>query len=184
MYRALTWLALERKIDVEDEKALGRLARETAIQLEEGEEKGVTIDGRGLSWELRGPQVDKAVSLVARVGQVRSALVAQQREIASGGRIVVVGRDIGTNVLPDADLKLFLAASVPERARRRHAELREQGHRVEYHKVLQDLVARDKLDTERDNSPLRPAADALLLDTAGIDLKQVEARALALVEGT
>lgn len=180
MYRAITWLALDQRIDVTDEDALGRLARETVIRLKEGADGVVLIDGREVSEELRNPDVERAVSLVSMAPEVRSALVSQQREIAQEGRIVVVGRDIGTVVLPDADLKLYLLASVSERARRRHAEMMHRGLGVEYEQVLNDLESRDKLDTGRGHSPLRPAPNAVMLETDGMDLEQVTEMALHL----
>ena len=178
MYRALTWLALERGINVEDDGALGRLASETVIRLKDQDDDTVIIDGQEVSDELRQRRVDTAVSQVAKVPDVRSALVKQQREIAIGGRIVAVGRDIGTVVLPEADFKLYLVASVGERAGRRHRELAKQGHEVEHDQVLRDLEARDELDTGRAHSPLRPADDALVLNTDGMALEQVIQRAL------
>ena len=181
MYRALTWLALDLGVSLEDEEALGRLARATVIGLKDGEEDTAIVDGREVSEELRQPRVDRAVSLVARVPEVRCALVEQQRSVAKDGQIVVVGRDIGTVVLPDADLKLFLVASVSERAKRRHSELTQQDHAVEYQRVLKDLQDRDELDTERAYSPLRPAPNAVLVDTEGIDMDQVMERLLGLV---
>ena len=181
MYRALAWLALDRGIDVEDEEVLGRLAQETAIRVQEQDGSGVLIDGREVTAELRQPEVDRSVSLVARVPDVRSALVAQQREIAEEGRIVVVGRDIGTVVLPYADLKLFLVASGAERARRRYVESAQQGSSAEYYQVLKDLETRDELDTDRTNSPLRPAPDAILLDTDGIGVEQVVEKVMDLI---
>ena len=181
MYRALTWLALDRGVDVEDEEVLVRLAWDTVIRLKGQDEGTVLINDREVQEELRQPSVDRAVSLVARVPDVRSSLVEQQREISREGRIVVVGRDIGTVVLPNADLKLFLVASVAQRARRRFIELTEQGYRVEYAQVLKDLQARDDLDTERAHSPLRPAPDSLLVDTDDIDLQQVLEKVLELV---
>ena len=167
MYRAITWLALENGIDMGDEEALGRLAREAVIRLDEHDDAAITINGWQVSKELRKPEVDQAVSLVARVEDVRSALVEQQREIAKGGNIVVAGRDIGTVVLPRADLKLYLLAPVSERANRRFVELTERGYEGEQKQVLKDLKARDQIDTSREHSPLRPAADAVLLDTNG-----------------
>jgi cytidylate kinase len=178
MYRALTWLALERGVDLEDESALGRLAWETAIRVVEESEERVLIDGQEVWEELRHPEVDRAVSLVSRIPEVRSALVKQQQQIAVDGRIVVAGRDIGTVVLPEADLKLFLVASVSRRAKRRYMELTAQGYSVEYAEVLDDLKARDELDTGRPLSPLRPARDAYLLDTDDIDVKQVTEKVL------
>jgi cytidylate kinase len=181
MYRAITWLALDRGIDVEDESALGRLAGETVMGLKDGDEGVIIVDGREVSEELRRPEVDRAVSLVSKVPDVRTALVEQQREIALEGRIVVVGRDIGTVVLPYADLKLFLVASVSKRAERRYMELTRQGYHVEYDQVLKDLEARDDLDTGRAHSPLRPAPNATLVDTDDIDLGQVIQRVMDLV---
>ena len=185
MYRAVTWLALERGADLNDTEALERLARETSIDLPVGQGDGdggfVTVDGRKVSQELREPHVERAVSLVSMSRDVRVALVEQQRRIAKGGRIVVVGRDIGTVVLPSADLKIFLIAAVEERARRRYAEISDRGEDIDYESVLRDLEARDKLDTERAQSPLRPAPDAVLLDTDGSDLKQVMEKVRELV---
>ena len=173
MYRAVTWLALKRRVSLDDEEAIGELAHGTVIRLKEQAQDTVVVDGREVSEELRGPEVDQAVSLVARVPEVRSAMVAQQREIAVGQGIVVVGRDIGTVVLPFADLKVFLLASVFERAKRRHEEMTRQGYPVEYEKVLKDIEARDAVDSERAHSPLRPAEDARLLDTDSMDVGQV-----------
>ncbi len=182
MYRAVTWMALEQGTDLQDETVLGLLASSTAIQLMDPPSDSVLINGEEVAEdELRRPEVDRAVSLVARVPRVRDALVKQQREIAREGRIVVVGRDIGTVVLTNADLKLFLVASASVRARRRYLELTEQGRSVEYEKVLADLEARDKLDTGRRHSPLRPAPDAVSLDTDGSVVKQVIEKAMELI---
>lgn len=172
MYRAVTWMALEQGVDLDDGGALGRLAREADISLP-SQSGAVIISGREVAEELRHPRVDRTVSLVSASAHVRTALVDQQRKIAEGGRIVVVGRDIGTVVLPLAELKLFLLATVEERARRRHLELKERGQGMEYERVLEDLRARDELDTQREHSPLRPADDALLLDTDSMGMEQV-----------
>ena len=172
MYRAVTWMALEQGVDLDDGGALGRLAREAVIRLP-SQSGAVIIGGLEVAEELRHPRVDRTVSLVSASAHVRTALVDQQRKIAEGGRIVVVGRDIGTVVLPLAELKLFLLATVEERARRRHLELKERGQGMEYEGVLKDLRARDELDTQREHSPLRPADDALLLDTDSMGLEQV-----------
>ena len=185
MYRAITWLALERGIDPNGADDLRQLAREASISFPSNQSnedsRTVIIDGREVSGELRKTEVDRAVSLVSMSPDVRAAMVEQQRRIATGGRIVVVGRDIGTVVLPTADLKIFLVAAVKARAKRRYAELSEQRQNVDYEHVLKDLESRDKLDTERAHSPLRPASDALLLDTDDLDLEQVVEKALDLV---
>jgi cytidylate kinase len=182
MYRAVTWLALERGIDVEDEEALARLAREAVIEVsQEGQRDTVQVNGRDITQVIRRPEVEQNVSLVARLPRVRRALVEKQRAIADGGSIVMAGRDIGTVVLPDAGLKVFLLASVEERARRRYLELRGMGQDVAYEEVLRELKMRDKLDSERSHSPLRPAPDAHLIDTDGVDVEQVVERILALM---
>ena len=177
MYRAVTWMALERGVDLEDEGTLGRLARDAVITLPSQSRSeasgGVIIGGREVVEELRHPRVDRTVSLVSTFSEVRVALVDQQRKIAEGGSIVVVGRDIGTVVLPLAGLKLFLLATVNERARRRHLELKARGQEMEYERVLEDLRARDELDTQREHSPLRPAPDALVLETDRMAMEQV-----------
>ena len=182
MYRALTWLALELGIDPENDAALGTLASVATIRLKASADNIVLINDREVSDELRRPDVERAVSLVAKVPAVREALVKQQRGIVSEGSIVVVGRDIGTVVLPDADLKLYLCASVAERARRRYSELARAQKSVERTQVLEELQERDRVDSGRAHSPLRPAADAVMLETGGIGLEEVVVRALELIE--
>jgi cytidylate kinase len=181
MYRAVTWLALERGMSMEDEEALGRLSRDVAIQVIGEGESAVIIDGNEVGEQLRQPRIDRAVSLVSKIDDVRTAMVKQQQDIAREGRMVMVGRDIGTVVLPSADIKLFLVASVAERANRRYLEMARQGSLVDYQQVLKDLEARDELDTGRSNSPLRPAADAIVLDTDSISIGEVLEKAMALI---
>ena len=181
MYRAVTWLALERGISVEDAEALGRLARDAAIQVIGEGESAVIIDGNEVGEQLRQPRIDRAVSLVSKIDDVRTAMVKQQQDIATEGRMVMVGRDIGTVVLPSADIKLFLVASVAERANRRYLEMARQGSLVDYQQVLKDLEARDELDTGRSNSPLRPAADAIVLDTDSISIGEVLEKAMEFI---
>jgi cytidylate kinase len=181
MYRAVTWLALERGMSMEDEEALGRLSRDVAIQVIGEGESAVIIDGNEVGEQLRQPRIDRAVSLVSKIDDVRTAMVKQQQDIAREGRMVMVGRDIGTVVLPSADIKLFLVASVAERANRRYLEMARQGSLVDYQQVLKDLEARDELDTGRSNSPLRPAADAIVLDTDSISIGEVLEKAMEFI---
>ncbi len=143
----------------------------------------ITIDGKDVTSQLRRPDVEDAVSLVSRVQGVREALVRQQREIAGQQPMVMAGRDIGTVVLPDADLKMYLDASIGERARRRHAEFSHQGRAVTEQIVLEDLRRRDQIDSERTVSPLRPADDAIIIETDGLSQQEVLRRALQLVDG-
>ena len=181
LYRALTWLALDLGIDLKDEGALGRLAWNTSLRLKDVDDETVIVDGREVSAEMRGPDVDRGVSLVARLPEVRSALVEQQREIAREGGIVVVGRDIGTVVLPRADLKLFLVASASQRAKRRQLEMERRGKDSDYAQVMKDLVVRDEIDTGRAHAPLRPADDAVMLDTDDLDEDGVLGKVLELL---
>lgn len=178
MYRAITWLALDRGVDPDDGDRLGELARTAGIEIErptraDGREYTVLIDGRDVTWDIRSPEVEAAVSRVSRWPAVREALVEQQRRIAGTGSIVMVGRDIGTVVLHDAELKVYLTADVAERARRRAAQLRARGESVDDAALESDLAARDEQDSRREHSPLRPADDARIVDTTGLPIERV-----------
>ena len=188
MYRAVTLAALDRGTDIGDQRGLSRLAAE--MHMEVGpprpgstETCAIRIDGVDVTSQLRREDVEDAVSLVSRVPAVREALVRQQREIAGRQAMVMAGRDIGTVVLPDADLKVYLDASISERARRRHAEFLEHGRSVTRDIVLEDLRRRDQIDSERAISPLRPAADAIVVSTDGLTQDEVLAKVLGLVDG-
>jgi cytidylate kinase len=187
MYRAMTFAAIDSSTDISDEAALGRLAQTAKISVSlagsgSGSETVVSVDGRDVTSSLRRSDVEEAVSLVSRVPAVRDALVRQQREIAERKAIVMAGRDIGTVVLPRAELKLYLDASVEERAGRRHREFESLGRELTHDEVLGDLRRRDRIDTERDVSPLRPADDAVMINTDGLSLDEVMARVIAIVE--
>lgn len=182
MYRAITWLALQRAVPMDDRQLLGELAHQSPIDLKGQNGALVVVSGLEVSRELRDPDVERHVSLVARVPQVREALVAQQRRLAAAGKLVMVGRDIGTVVLPEAGLKLFMSASPAERARRRWQEMRLRGRDVEYQQVLQEIKERDFLDSHRPDSPLTPAQDAHLLDTEGLTEDQVVDLILGMVQ--
>ena len=173
MYRAITWLALQRKVSISDEAGLGRLARENAIRLDGPDSSTVLVSGERVGPELWESKVVRNVSQVARVPAVRRALVEQQRDLAAQGRMVMVGRDIGTVVLPNADLKLFITASVEVRARRRWQELRDQGQDPDFDQVLQETRERDRIDSQRADSPLIPAEDAVLVETDDLSAEQV-----------
>lgn len=185
MYRAITWLALESGVDPEDEVALAELAAEALIEagppLTPEEPCSMRVNGRDVTSDLRSPAVEAAVSLVSRVAAVRRRLVATQQRIAAQGPIVMAGRDIGTVVLPEAELKLYLDASLAERARRRHQELRERGDPRSLRVLRADLRRRDAIDSTRAVSPLQPAPDAHVLQTDGLTLEEVIQRVLALV---
>jgi cytidylate kinase len=169
MYRALTWEAVRLGTDLDDEAALTRLAESTKIDIESSEGSSVTVNGRDVTAELRSEPVERGVSPVSRVAGVRAVLVKKQQVMAAGGKIVMAGRDIGTNVLTGADIKIYLDVSVEEQASRRYNELLELGEKVEYQAILGGLVRRDKIDSNRSANPLRPAEDAVRIDTDKMD---------------
>lgn len=178
MYRALTWKAIRLDIDLEDEEELSRLASSTRIEFMpavRGNEGYclVFVDGRDVTTEIQTLEVEAGVSLVAKVAGVRRVLVDQQRRMAQGGKIVMAGRDIGTTVLPHAELKVYLAASLEERALRHYLGVTERGEVADYQATLADLIRRDEIDSKRLISPLEPAPDAKIVDTDGLNPDQV-----------
>jgi len=183
MYRALTWEALRLGVDIEDEGALGRLAESTKMELPPDGDDGIIVNGRYINNELRSPEVDFGVSPVAKVPGVRKVLVRNQRLIARDGNIVMVGRDIGTNVLLDADLKVYLDVSIEEQARRRYKEMVEQGEKAEYKEILASLIRRDRIDSKRSVNPLRKADDAYVINTDIMDANGVLGEILKLADG-
>jgi cytidylate kinase len=188
MYRAVTWAALSRGVPIEDEAAVTALAEQLRIDVlppntGDGRQYTVLADGVDVTWAIRAPEVDANVSPVSAYPGVRRALVAQQRRVAAGGRVVMTGRDIGTVVLPDADLKLYLDASVEERARRRWREVRARGEGTGYEAVVASMRRRDRIDSHRAVSPLRAADDAVVVDTTDLSIEEVLAEAGRLVEG-
>jgi len=175
LYRAVTLQALSNNIDLEDAEALTRLAKGLRIELGQRGDGSTTIvvDGTDVTDRLRAPEIDRNVSIVSPVFGVRQAVLRLQRELAKGGGIVMVGRDIGTVVLPDAPLKFYLDASTEERARRRVKELAAGGVERPYDEVHAELADRDKRDTEREHSPLMAAPDAEVVNTDGLSEEQV-----------
>src|ERR1044071_1150418 len=186
MYRAITFLALEREINIHDEAAVTKLAEETQIDVEpaskpDGRACDVLVDGRDITWETRTRKVDENVSIVAAYAGVRKALSQQQRRIGQRGRIVMVGRDIGTVVLPDADLKIYLDATAEERARRRYDEIIARNGKANYDAILKRVIERDRIDSTRDVAPLKAAEDAIVLDSDKLTADEVFEQVLALV---
>ena len=178
MYRAVTWLALERKVNINDEKAVTCLAEEVPIEvsapsLADGRICDVVVDGCDITWEIRKPSVESNVSAVSAYVGVRQALSLQQRRIGLRGRVVMVGRDIGTVVLPEADLKIYLDASAAERARRRYEEILGRGGQANYEDILAKVIERDRIDSTRHVAPLKPATDAIILDSDQLDADAV-----------
>lgn len=185
MYRAVTWAALRDGTSPEDEAAVTALAHRMQMEVAYSDTLSgprILVDGRDVTSELRSREVDGWVSLVSSYSGVRQALVARQRALAGEGGIVMVGRDIGTVVLPDADLKVFLTASREERAMRRYREMKEREQSPSLEQVMENLLARDEMDSTRADSPLRPGEGAYMLNTNDMDLDQVVDNILRLMD--
>ncbi len=179
MYRAVAWKAMQEAIDLRDEAAVASLGRRATFDLEGGR---VVIDGHDVARAIRTPEIDQAAATVARHPAVRDVLVARQREMGAGGEIVMEGRDIGTVVFPDADVKIYLDASPDERARRRAAD---PAHAASEGRALTEvataLAERDRSDSTRAVSPLTQAADATVIDTTRMPIDAVVQRVLDVV---
>ena len=178
MYRAVTLAALQRGIEIADEGQVTELANQVRIDvslptIEDGRQYTVCVDAEDVTWDLRLPEVDQNVSPVSAYAGVRAALTKQQRRIGQQGNVVMVGRDIGTVVLPDAQLKIYLDAAVETRAKRRYLENTQRGQQCRYEDILRDMCRRDKIDSERDAAPLRPADDAVLIDSTELTIAEV-----------
>lgn len=181
MYRAVTWLAINKKISTKDELAVSAIAEQVQIDVEppskdDGREYDVLADGIDVTWQIRNPKVDAKVSRVSAYPDVRKALTEQQRRIGLRGDVIMVGRDIGTVVLPEADLKIFLDASVEERAKRRFNQRINRGEEVDFQKILKMLKKRDKKDITREIAPLRAASDAVVINTDALSIPEVLSR--------
>ncbi len=187
MYRAVAAAALARGIPITDEAAVTALAEQMDLQITtptvaDGRDVTVMADGADFSWEIRKPEVEQAVSPVSAYRGVRQAMVQQQRRIAAAGRVVMVGRDIGTVVLPDADLKIYLDAALQERATRRHRERLERGEQADFDRVLGELRRRDEIDSQRQHSPLAAAPDAIMIDSTTMTVDEVVDRVRGLAK--
>lgn len=185
MYRAVTWIALQRDMDLRDEAVVTELAEKAQIDIRppsnpDGRSCDVMLGERDVTWDMRDAEVDANVSVISAYAGVRKALSEQQRRIGLRGRVVMVGRDIGTVVLPEADLKIYLDASAEERARRRYEELVARGEKADYEDILSRMVERDRIDSTRAVAPLRPAADAVVINSDKLTAEQVFACVFAL----
>ena len=180
MYRAMGWKAVRARMDLRDRPALAQLADATDIRLVASPQGlQVLVDGEDVTSHLRTPVMDEASSLVSTCPAVRDRMVALQRAMARVGGVVMDGRDIGTVVFPDADLKFYLDADLTVRASRRLGDLSRAGNRTDIRTVQEDVARRDTRDTTREASPLRPAADAIRIDSTGLSPEQVLQRMLA-----
>jgi cytidylate kinase len=178
MYRAVTWAVLNANIPVTDEESVVALTESTDIQIlrpscDDGRMNDVLVNGEDATWKIRQPSVNQNVSEISQIKGVRQILTQKQREVAEVGDIVMVGRDIGTVVLPDADYKFFLEASVQERAIRRFEETRKRGKNISLEEIIENVRHRDNIDSNRKIAPLIPAADAIHINTDNKSVEQV-----------
>lgn len=186
MYRAATLAALNELGGVDDELAVTSLTQEVRIDVQppsvvDGRVMDVLLNGEDVTWEIRTPRVDRAVSPVSAYAGVRKILTDRQREIGLRGNMVMVGRDIGTVVFPDACYKIYLEATPEERARRRLKEMLQRGETHSFEEVLQSILRRDGIDSTRKHAPLKPAPDAILIDTDGKSIEEVLEETLSIV---
>jgi len=186
LYRVVTWAVILRRMDSNDEDAVTRLSEQVDIDVRppsspDGRREDVFLDGIDITWEIRRPEVDANVSKVSAYFGVRQALIHKQRLIGQRGNVVMVGRDIGTVVMPEAELKIYLDASVEERARRRYEEIRARGEDMGYDEILAALRQRDEYDSAREIAPLRPAKNAVILNTEKMNISTVLEKVLGMI---
>lgn len=181
LYRAVAWKAIRQKLRPQDTRYITEMTRGMKVDLtQQGGEQRVLVDGEDVTEAIRSPDVANLASPISAIPEVREILLDWQREFGKHGGTVAEGRDTGTVVFPHAQVKVFLTASLDERARRRHKELQERGVEISYEQVKRDMEARDQRDSMRTIAPLRPAPDAVIIDTEGKSLEQVTEEVLAL----
>jgi len=180
MYRAVAWKSLRLGIPLSDEDAIVEIAGAMDIDFAEGDGSRIFVDSVDVSEEIRAPDVTRLSSPVSAISSVRRHLVAQQRRLAGDGGVVMEGRDIGSVVLPHAEVKVFLTASVEERARRRYEEMRANGANAVLYTLKQEIEERDRRDSTRSDSPLVKVPDAVTIDTDGLSVNEVVERVLSL----
>ncbi|MBL6468019.1 MAG: (d)CMP kinase [Mogibacterium sp.] len=180
MYRAIGWMFSKNNVNTEDSAEVQDVLNRTAIDFDNGK---IFLNGEDISGEIRTPEISKAASVCSKLPEVRSKLVALQREIAEGKSVVMDGRDIGTNVLPNAEVKIFLTANPMVRAKRRYDQLLESGKEADLNSIFEDIKERDYQDTHRELNPLQQAEDAVLLDTSDMTINQVLDEIMKMAEG-
>jgi len=186
MYRAVTLAAIKMKLEIANEAEIGKLAQQVRIDVrpptvDDGRDYDVLLDGDDVTWAIREDEVNQNVSPVSAIAAVREAMTSQQRRIAQENKVVMVGRDIGTVVMPDADLKIFLDAPVEVRANRRYQEQLDRGEEISFEAVLKSLKNRDQIDSSREIAPLKKAADAHVIQADCLGIRQVLDKARELV---
>ncbi len=183
MYRAITYKALSLSVDLEDGDELTKLLKETSIELKPSPNgQLVFLDGQDVTDEIRSMEVTSNVSLVAAHANLREEMVRRQIEMGKNGQVVMDGRDIGTKVLTNAELKIFMSASVEERAQRRYLENQKRGIDISLEELKEDIARRDKFDSEREASPLVQAEDAIFIDTTSLSIDEVSQKIMQLAK--
>ena len=184
MYRAATWYAVRNGIDVSDPDAVVMAVSRMEYSVDDGDDGAnlIVVNGQDITGFLHSTEVDASVSAISAISGVREIMVAEQRRIAGEGEIVMVGRDIGTVVIPDATLKIYLTASARTRAIRRQRDFVADGLDLDFDDILRSIEERDHVDSSREDSPLRPADDAVMLDTDGLSFDEVVDRVVALAQ--
>jgi cytidylate kinase len=187
MYRAATLAAMNEAIEITDENAVSDLAQKIVIDIlpssvSDGRSCDIYLDGKDVTWQIRSPEVEARVSVVSAYSGVRKAMSERQRHIGLRGNVVMVGRDIGTVVLPEADVKIYLDASAEERAQRRYAELCARGENANYQEILDSMRRRDEIDSNRAIAPLKPAKDAIILNSNQMSVQQVYERVREIIQ--
>lgn len=187
MYRALTWYILDQKLDIHAEATISVFAEELHIDVQkpskdDGRSYDILLNGKDITWDIRSHEVDAFVSIISAYPEVRRALSKKQRIIGMRGKVVMVGRDIGTVVLPEADLKIYLEASVETRAKRRYDEIIKRGNHSSFEDILISMRKRDKIDSTRSVAPLRPAQGAIIINTDNLSITEVVEKIKRLAE--
>ena len=188
IYRAITWKVLKNNININDEDMISGVVSDTCITIERANNKTLNdyyhifVDGEDVTEEIRNPRIDQNVSQIARLPKIRKQLIYLQRELAEKGNIVMEGRDIGSVILPKADIKLYFTASEEERIKRRYKELIDKGYSVDYEEVKKQIVQRDEIDSKRKYAPLIKAKDAILIDSTEKSIEEVKDEILKIIK--
>ena len=187
MYRAITWKVLKNSININNENIISDLVSDTCITIERvnsnnlKNDNRIFVDGEDVTEEIRDPKIDRNVSQIARLPKIRKQLIHLQRKLAEKGNIIMEGRDIGSVILPKADIKLYFTASEEERIKRRYTELIDKGYRVDYEEVKKQIVQRDEIDSKRKYAPLVKAKDAFVIDSTKKSIEEVKDEILKII---
>ena len=188
IYRAITWKVLKSNISLNDENIISNLVSNTCVTIEKANCKSLNdyyhifVDGEDITEEIRNPRIDQNVSQIARLPKIRKQLIYLQRKLAEKGNIVMEGRDIGSVILPQSDIKFYFTASEEERIKRRYKELIDKGYSIDYEEVKKQIIQRDKIDSKRKSAPLIKAKDAILIDSTEKSIEEVKDNILKIIK--